>query len=157
MLERLLYHRGGRVRVGRLAITLGALIVLALFGTVLLAVTPRIDNSLLQTGWVLFAVLLLKLPLVSLLGWLILRHLEYPTRRPKWSTDEVSEIIDYIRAEAERAEELPDAERRLAYLLGESWHVADRADGKQKGDAVATALEIDARLQGRRRGAEPRV
>lgn len=157
MLERFLYHPGGRIRVRRLAVVLGAFIALALFGTLLLAITPRIDNSLLQTGWVLFAVLLLKLPLVALLCWLILRHLEYPTRRPKWSNDEVSEIIDYLRAEAERAEDLPDAERRLAYLLGESWHVADQADGKQKGEAVATALEIDARLQGRRRGTGPRV
>jgi hypothetical protein len=157
MLERFLYYPSGRVRLRGMATTVGGFIALALLGTLLLAITPQIDNSLLQTGWVLFAVLLLKLPLVGLLCWLILRHLEYPTRRPRWSNEEVSEIIDYLRAEAERAEEMPDAERRLAYLLGESWHVADRADGQQKGDAVATALEIDARLHGRRRGAEPRV
>ncbi len=157
MLERLLYHPSGMVRVRRMVVTVGILIALALAGTLLLAVTPRIENSLLQTGWVLFAVLLLKLPLVGLLCWIVMRHLELPTQRPRWSSDEVSEIIDYIRLEAARAEELPDAERRLAYLLGESWHVADRANGAQKGVAVAVALEIDARLQGRRRGAGPRV
>ena len=107
MLERFLYYPSGEVRLRRMATTVGGFIALALLGTLLLAITPQIDNSLLQTGWVLVAVLLLKLPLVGLLCWLILRHLEYPTRRPRWSNEEVSEIIDYLRAEAERAEEMP--------------------------------------------------
>lgn len=157
MLERAFYYPSGKMRVRRMGVTMGVLLGFALFGTLLLSVTPRIESSLLQTVWVLFAVLLLKLPLVGLLCWLILRNLEWPSRRPRWSDDEVNEIIAYLRAEAVRAEQMPDTERRLAYLLGESWHVADRADGDLKGEAVATALEIDARLQGRRRGAGPRV
>jgi hypothetical protein len=151
VLERLLYRPDGSVRARRLVGTLVVLIAVALLGSFLIALTPRIDDPLLQGGWVLFAVFLLKLPLVALLFWLITRNLEWPTRRPRWSEEEVEDIIGYLRSEIDRAEAYPDAERRLAYLLGEAWHVADHSDGERKGEAVGVALEIDARLQTRRR------
>ena len=62
---------------------------------------------------------------------------------PKWSEDEVREILAYLRSEAERSLALPDAPARLGYLRGEAWHVADRVGGELKLDAIAMALEID--------------
>ena len=126
--------------IGTVAVT----VALAIFGSFLLAVTPAFEGHHgLQIAWVLFAVALLKIPLIGLLWWFIVRNKEWPMKPPKWSDDEVAEILAYLESEAERALPLPDAPARLRYLRGEAWHVADRVGGERKLDAIAVALEID--------------
>lgn len=147
MLERLLFTETGSVRVRRMVACVVPLALLAMFGSFLITITPAISHSGAQTLWVLFAIFLLKLPLIALLFWLILRNKEWPMRRPRWSDREITEILDYLMAEADRVDRMPDRERRLAYLVGEAWHVADRAEGARKADAVTVALAIDARMQ----------
>jgi hypothetical protein len=154
MLERFLYMPDGRIRTRRMTAVVITLVALALFGSFLITITPAISHSGVQALWVLFAVFLLKLPLVGLLFWLIVRNKEWPMHRPRWSDRETGEILDYISAEADRVAEFPDADRRLAYLVGEAWHVADRAEGERKADAVTVALTLDARRQ--RRGTHRR-
>ena len=150
MLRRFLYTPTGRVRVRRLIGVLVVTIGLAIFGSFLLALTPILSgHEGLQTLWVLFCVFLLKFPLVSLLWWFIVRNKEWPVRPPRWSETEVREILAYLVAEADRSLALPDAPERLAYLRGEAWNVADRADGAVKVDAVDVALHID-QLRARR-------
>lgn len=150
MLRRFLYTPTGRVRVRRLIGVLVATIGLAIFGSFLLALTPVLSgHEGLQTLWVLFCVFLLKFPLVSLLWWFIVRNKEWPVRPPRWSEAEVREILAYLVAEADRSLALPDAPERLAYLRGEAWNVADRAEGAVKVDAVDVALHID-QLRARR-------
>ena len=132
--------------IGVLVITIG----LAIFGSFLLALTPVLSgHEGLQTLWVLFCVFLLKFPLVSLLWWFIVRNREWPVRPPRWSEEEVREILAYLVAEADRSRGLPDAPERLAYLRREAWNVADRAEGSVKVDAVDVALHID-QLRARR-------
>ena len=156
MLERHLFTPAGKIRTRRMLLTVIALVAAALLGTVLLVVTPVWnDHQHIQTLWVFFAVFVLKFPLVGFCWWLIMRNKELPGRPVVWSEDEVSEILEYIRVEARRALELQDAGKRLAYLSGEAWHVADRAEGAQKADAVGVALEVDRMLhdvQRRERG-----
>ena len=147
MLERFLFTPSGSVRVRRMVLSVVPLVALALFGSFLITIAPAISHNGLQALWVLFAVFLLKLPLIALLFWFILRNKEWPMRRPRWSDREIGEIPEYLLAEAERVEDMPDRERRLAYLVGEAWHVADRAEGERKADAVDVALAIDARMQ----------
>ena len=119
-------------------------IVLALFGTFFLVLTPALaEHEGLRTVWVLFSVFMLKFPLVALLWWFIARNKEWPVRPPKWSEKETKEILDYLVAEANRCRDLPDAPARLAYLRGEAWNVADRVNGDVKVDAVNVALHID--------------
>lgn len=150
MLRRFLYTPAGRVRVRRLIGVLVITIGLAIFGSFLLALTPVLSgHEGLQTLWVLFCVFLLKFPLVSLLWWFIVRNREWPVRPPRWSEDEVREILAYLVAEADRSLGLPDAPERLAYLRREAWNVADRAGGSVKVDAVDVALHID-QLRARR-------
>lgn len=150
MLRRFLYTPTGRVRVRRLIGVLVVTIGLAIFGSFLLALTPVLGgHEGLQTLWVLFCVFLLKFPLVSLLWWFIVRNKEWPVRPPRWSEEEVREILAYLVAEADRSLALPDAPERLAYLQGEAWNVADRAEGAVKVDAVDVALHID-QLRARR-------
>ena len=150
MLRRFLYTPTGRVRVRRLIGVLVVTIGLAIFGSFLLALTPVLGgHEGLQTLWVLFCVFLLKFPLVSLLWWFIVRNKEWPVRPPRWSEAEVREILAYLVAEADRSLALPDAPERLAYLQGEAWNVADRAEGAVKVDAVDVALHID-QLRARR-------
>lgn len=150
MLRRFLYTPTGRVRARRLIGVLVVTIGLAFFGSFLLALTPILGgHEGLQTLWVLFCVFLLKFPLVSLLWWFIVRNKEWPVRPPRWSEAEVREILAYLVAEADRSLALPDAPERLAYLQGEAWNVADRAEGAVKVDAVDVALHID-QLRARR-------
>jgi len=155
VLTRYLFDDSGRVRTRRMGVVIAALIVMALFGGTLAALTPLWNgHSTIQSLWVLFSVFLLKMPLVVFLWWLIVRNKEWPGKPVVWDATETREILDYLVAEAQRAVTLRDAEMRLRYLGGEAWHVADRADGPLKADAVGVALEIDrmrSELGGRRR------
>lgn len=155
-LQGFLYTPDGRVRLKHMIGVLVAAVALALFGSFLLVLTPRWDSEHLQTVWVLFSVFLLKMPLVTLLWWFIVRNKEWPVRPPKWSDGEVAEILAYLLAEAERSRELNDSAPRLAYLQGEAWNVADRVGGQSKLDAVSTALRIDEMSQGLRGRRRPR-
>ncbi len=143
MLGRFLFGPSGRVRTRRMAGVVGACVALALGGSFLLALTPAITDPKLQSAWVLFAVFLLKFPLVILLWWLIWRNKEWPMKPPRWSDDEAREIMTYLVHEADRSRRLPDAPARLAYLSREAWHVADRIEGELKVDGVDVALHID--------------
>lgn len=135
------------MRVRRMILLVGSCVVLALFGSFLLVLTPLMsDNEGVQTLWVLFSVFTLKFPLVSLAFWFILRNTEWPVRPPKWSEREAREILAYLVSEADRVAGMPDAPARLAYLQREAWNVADRVGGELKVDAVGTALQIDALL-----------
>lgn len=152
MLTRALFDETGRPRVRPMGLTVGALLVLALFGGTLAALTPIWNgNTTVQSLWVLFTVFLLKFPLICFLWWLIVRNKEWPGKPVVWDETETREILAYLTREARRALELPDAGARLTYLSSEAWHVADRADGPMKADAVGVALEID-RLRSRRPG-----
>jgi len=153
VLARFLYTDQGRVRVRRMICVVATCVAFAIFGSLLLALTPTLaDHEGLQTLWVLFSVFLLKFPLIALLFWFILRNKEWPVRPPKWSGKETREILDYLVAEADRSLALPDAPARLAYLQREAWNVADRVeDGELKVDAVNVALHIDRLLAPPRR------
>jgi hypothetical protein len=154
VLTRALFNSDGSVRTRRMIITSAILVALALFGTIMVVATPAWNgHSSIQTAWVIFSVFLLKFPLVGFLWWLIVRNKEIPGVPVVWSEREVGEILDYLREQAKRAIELPDASVRLEYLSKEAWHVADCVDGPGKGDAVSVALSIDelsARSRGRR-------
>jgi hypothetical protein len=145
MLGRFLYTPTGRVRARRMLVVIAGAVLLAIFGSFLLVLTPVIgqDHEGIQTMWVLFSVFLLKFPLVSLLWWFIARNKEWPVRPPKWSEDESREIMRYLVSEADRSASLPDAPARLAYLQREAWNVADRVGGHLTVDAVNVALHID--------------
>jgi hypothetical protein len=148
MLARWLWGPDGRVRMPRLVVLLAVLLSLALFGSGLVVLTPLLEgNQHLQSLWVLFAVFLLKFPLIAFLWWLIVRNREWPGRPVRWSEDETHEILGYLRREARRAIDLPDGRARLEYLSVEAWHVADRAEGPTKADAVGVALEVDRLLE----------
>ncbi len=144
MLQRFLYDENGKARPRRMVIVFAVAIGFALFGTFLLVLAPIFDgHEGFQTLWVIFSVILLKFPLVSLLWWFIVRNKELPGRAPKWSDDETREILAYLISEADRVQGLPDAAARLKFLQREAWNVADRVGGDVKVDAVNTAIHID--------------
>lgn len=143
MLGRLLFEENGRARPKRMIAVVASTVFLALGGSFLLAITPAITDPTLQSVWVLFAVFILKFPLVVFLWWLIWRNKEWPMTPPRWSDEESREILTYLVRETERCRKLPDAPARLSYLSGEAWHVADRVEGEIKVDAVDVALHID--------------
>ena len=155
MIERVFFFPDGRLRSRRMLGTVIVFAAFALFGSLLSAVTPvwaTLPHA--QVIWVTFAVLFMKVPLIALAGWLIVRNKELPGREVVWSERETAEILAYLKAEAERALAHRDVDSRLEYLSGEAWHVADRARGGQKADAVSVALEID---QLRRQARRPRT
>jgi hypothetical protein len=155
VLTRYLYGADGRIRLGRLLPLLAVTVGLAIFGTVTLVVTPILSgHPAIRTIWVLFGVLLLKLPLILLLWWFIARNREWPNQRPRWSDREMSEILTRLDDEATRALSRPDAPARLAHLSREAWHLADQLSGERKVDALTVALKID-ELVGRVRERRP--
>ena len=157
VLARFLYTRAGRVRTGHMIGTVAVTVAFAIFGSFLLAVTPVFEGHHgIQIAWVLFAVALLKIPLIGFLWWFIVRNKEWPVKPPRWDDGEIREILAYIRSESQRALTLPDAPARLRYLRGEAWHVADRVGGDLKLDAIALAIEIDRLALGPDLGARAR-
>jgi hypothetical protein len=118
-------------------------LVLALFGTVFLVWAPDIGIGWLRATYVLFVVVVLKLPLIGILWWLIARNHEWPSTQPTWLPPEQAEILAYLENQAQQAAAMPDAVERLEYLSQEAWHVADRLDGNAKVDALTVALRID--------------
>jgi hypothetical protein len=144
VLQRFLYTPAGRVRVGRMFGVVISCIVLAIFGSFLLVLTPALsDHEGLQTLWVLFSVFLLKFPLVCLLWWFIVRNKEWPVRPPKWSDDETREILTYLVAEADRSMALPDAPPRSYGRL-----VAHLKSAVLAGDGEAGAAWVLGELDG---------
>lgn len=151
MLERMYFYPNGRLRTRRMLATVVVFGSLALFGSLLLVLTPAwAEVPHAKAIWGIFAVFGLKVPLIVLCGWLILRNKELPGQEVVWSEREVEEILWYLRTEIDRAVGTADEDEHLQYLSGEAWHVADRADGEQKADAVALALKIDAIRRGTR-------
>lgn len=118
--------------------------MLAIFGTVLVVFTPNIGGpGWFGTGWVIFVVVALKVPLLAILWWLIVQHHEHPHLPPMWLPAEEAAILAHLDSEARRVEHLDNAVAQLDYLSTEAWHVADRVGGEAKVDALTTALRID--------------
>ena len=151
MLRRYLYRTGdGTLRRGRLIVLLAVAIVFAVFGTSLLVLAPRVADSTLGRGaWVMFAVVLLKVPLIAILWSFIRRNAEWPGRRVEWSDKELGAILDRLTHEADIAAAGANREARLAHLSREAWHIADHVSGEAKVDALTVALNIDERLMTR--------
>ncbi len=123
-----------------------ATVAISLLGSFLLVLTPSLgDRPGLQTLWVLFSLVLLKVPLLALVWWMIVR------RRGRRRTDEAAQepaeaFIARLEREAADASDAPDAADRLAALREEAWARAGIAD-----DADAPALaELALRLDGPR-------
>lgn len=148
MLRRYLYRSGdGTLRRGRLVGLLAVAIALAVFGTGLLVLAPRVSDSALGRGaWVMFVVVLLKFPLIAILWSFIRRNAEWPGRPVAWNDRELTAILERLTYEAVVAERGSNPEARLAHLSREAWHVADQVSGEAKVDALNVALTIDERL-----------
>jgi hypothetical protein len=143
-LNRYLFDEHGRSRRRRMVVTTLTLVVLALGGSLLfVAMELFVPNPPLGPAWLVLFVVVLKLPLIGLCGWLIYRNKEIPGVPVVWSGREVREILEYITTQARASVSCPDAGARLSYLSREAWHVADQAEGALKADAVGVAVEID--------------
>lgn len=158
--DRLVFRRAltlpdGTLRLRRVVILAAVGAVLAFSGTFLVMAAPTVSsNDVVRTIWVLGAVFVLKLPLIALLWWLIMRNKEWPGQPVVWGPAEQREILGYIEEQARFAVTQPDAEQRLDYLSKEAWQVADSLHGEAKVDALTTALRVDSMAAGRRTDAE---
>jgi len=151
VLQRFLHRRDGTLRYWRLVALLGTTIAMAIFGGALIWIVPSLtSNGIARAAWVMFAIGLLKLPLILLLWSFIRRNRDWPGRRMPWGNEEVGAILRHISEQADDAEWRPDAAARLAYLSREAWHVADQVAGDAKVDALTVALRIDERLMDHR-------
>jgi len=151
VLDRYLHRRDGSLRYWRLVSLLAVCFAMAIFGGALIWIAPRLTTDpWLRATWVIFAIGLLKLPLILLLWSFIRRNSEWPGRPVAWSDDETAAILANITMQAEHATGRPDCQARLAYLSREAWHVADNVSGAAKVDALTVALRIDERLIARR-------
>lgn len=119
-------------------------LVLAIFGTVLVTLTQEVTSTRwMQAAYVLVVVVALKFPLLAILWWLIARNSDWPGTGVNYTPDDQAQIFAYLESEAQRAEQMPDAIARLAYLSQEAWHLADHLEGHAKVDALTVALRVD--------------
>lgn len=154
MLRRLLTLPDGTLRFRRVVVLAAIGALLALSGSFLVMATSAVSsNGAVQMAWVLGAVFALKLPLIALLWWLIMRNTEWPGTPVRWDAAERQEILDYIVEQARFAVTQPDGEQRLEYLSREAWQVADNVDGDAKVDALMVALKVDSIAAQRRSSA----
>jgi hypothetical protein len=146
VLTRRLTYPDGSLRTRRVVVLGIGLLVVAMFGTLVVTLTPRVSNNdIIRTLFVIGAVFGLKFPLIALLWWLIRRNKEWPGMPVNWNPDETREILAYLEQQATDAVTRPDAAERLVYLSGEAWNVADNLRGEAKVDALTVALRIDER------------
>jgi len=114
MMRWLLCGSSPKPTVRRVVPVIAITLIMAIFGTVLVVLTPDIDGPpWLKSIYVLFVVVALKLPLLSVLWWLIARNPERPGARATWHSDEQAEILTYLDNEAARVRGIPDAVERL--------------------------------------------
>jgi len=145
--RRLVTDSRGRPHRTRTFLVFAVFVVLAVFGPTALIWIPRWTESSMWRGILVgLFVVMLKVPLILLLFSYIRQNAEWPGQPVKWEAQEVSEILQAIRAGAARADEHPDREARLAHLSREAWNVADRLEGQLQVDALTVALQIDQRL-----------
>lgn len=124
---------------------MAAAVALALFGSFLLALTPSLeDRPGLQTLWVIFSLVLLKVPLLALVWWIIVR------RRARgagsWSDAATAAFLRSAADEAEGVAGTPGGPPRLEQLRSQTWAAIERADGAHAAALVDLALRIE-RLQ----------
>ncbi len=125
------------------ALAVAAAVGVALFGSFLLVLTPSLgDRPGLQTLWVIFSLVMLKVPLLALVWWMIARRRGRP-RAEDASTETAAAFIDRIEGEAALAAGRPDAAARLASLRGEAWARIARADEAESPELVELALRLD--------------
>lgn len=130
--------------MGRASRTLGvaAAVALALFGSFLLALTPSLDGAPgLQILWVLFSLVLLKVPLLLLVWWIIVRRRARGDR--PWSEEATRAFLDRTAGEAARAAGMPDGGVRLERLRAQTWAALERTDGAHTPALVDLALRIE--------------
>lgn len=127
----------------RVVFTLG--IVLAPAGIVLLALLPWVApaDGRERIIYVLFAISLVKLPVLAGVWWLLSRNAERPDLPGRWDDAEQRRIIARIQAEGEAAKARGDGEA-LRHLAREAWTVADRLEGEMRAEAVALASVLGA-------------
>ncbi len=136
-------------------LAVGATVAIALLGSFLLVLTPSLgDRPGLQTLWVLFSLVMLKVPLLALVWWMIARR-----RRRGGAQDGPHEpaaaFIARIDREAAGAAGEPDAAARLASLRAEAWSEVQRASEADAPALVELALRLE--RPGGRRPPPPRV
>lgn len=138
----------GRRSVG-VAVAVAAAVAIALFGSFLLVLTPSLgDRPGLQTLWVIFSLVLLKVPLLALVWWMIARRRGRP-RAGEPPPEPAAAFIERIQGEAARAAGEPDAGARLASLRAQTWSRVQCADDADAPALVELALRLE-RPAGRR-------
>jgi hypothetical protein len=151
----LLSDRHGDVRTAvLLGIVAFAAAILAL-GTYVALLLAGAGSPEALAIWVVAGLVLVKIPLLGIAGWVIWRRRD-PAGGGGWSSRECGEILAYLEEQAQASAGRPDAANRLAYFAREAWFVADSAADADKAAAVATAVRIDALAMRAGAGAEGR-
>lgn len=128
-------------------------VALALFGSFLLALTPSLDDRPgLQTLWVIFSLVLLKVPLLALIGWIIVRRCA--RGGGPWSDEATTAFLRRTADEAAGVAGTPGAGPRLERLRAQTWAAIERSDGAHAPALVDLALRIEQlqKAAGRRPG-----
>lgn len=125
-----------------LGLVMGAIVVLGV-GTYAALLAADAGNPGTLALWVTAALVLIKVPLLTVVWWILGRRRDQ-AGGGGWTSKECREILDYLETQARDSVGRPDAATRLAYYAREAWFVADSATDADTPAAVDTAVLIDA-------------
>lgn len=141
LLHRLTFDRDGRLRGWRVLTVAAAAAMVLTFGGLTAAILAGSGTPEALAVWATVAFFAIKLPLLSVLWWLLGRS-EHTQEDELLPDATAAAAIQRLRGAAERASGLPDEWDRLDTLAAEAAYVAARAQPDIAGDAQLLRVDL---------------
>lgn len=135
------YDRDGYLHGERLIGSLALAIVFLAVGTFFAMWAASVGEPEVLGFWTAATFLGVKVPLLLILWWLIVRHTEKPGQERAGT--EVARIVHFLEESAASSIHAPDSERRLAFYAAEARQLAAESSGERRAMAAAAAERID--------------
>lgn len=135
------YDRDGYLHSTRLLGSVALAIALLAFGTFVAMWAAALGEPEVLGFWTVITFLAVKIPLLAVLWWLLVRHTEGP--KAERSPGEVARILHHLEESAVAGLHAPDADERIAFYAAEARHLASESEGDSRAWAEATAERIE--------------
>ncbi|MSO44133.1 MAG: hypothetical protein EXQ74_02300 [Thermoleophilia bacterium] len=135
------YDTNGDLRAARALGTVAILAALVVGGTIVVSFAGAVAGPETLAIGALIVFLAIKLPLLALVFWILMRHGGGYTQAAI-SDRERSDVLEYLRSEARDAKGRPDEAERLRWAAREAWRIVDTCPNDQRPEAVAVAVAI---------------
>lgn len=141
LLSHFAYDRDGYLHSTRLLGSVALAIAFLAFGTFIAMWAAALGEPQVLGFWTVITFLAVKIPLLAILWWLLVRHTEAPGSER--SRGEVARIVHHLEESAVAGLHAPDADERIAFYAAEARHLAGESEGDSRALAEAAAERIE--------------